>query len=209
MSRYISFEELRLDNWQGYDYDVFVLDRGSPLVLIAPHGGGIEPGTTEIVLAMAGNQYSCYIFNGIRAQNNHMLHLASTNFDEPQCNELIDHAQMVLAVHGCSGMDDTIYIGGLHTHFKKFLFYRLRNIGFNVQIDGNRHAGSHPRNICNRGSSGRGIQLEISLGLRRQMFNELSRTGREEVTPVFDQLISTVQEAIDEYLRLTDVTVKD
>jgi phage replication-related protein YjqB (UPF0714/DUF867 family) len=40
-------------------------------------------------------------------------------------------------------------------------------IGFSCLIDGHRFPGRHPRNICNRGRSGEGVQLELSEGLRK------------------------------------------
>jgi phage replication-related protein YjqB (UPF0714/DUF867 family) len=209
MSPYKSFEELKFEYKEGVDFNISVLDRGSSLVVMAPHGGGIEPGTAEIVRALAEEHHSCYIFDGIREHGNYELHITSTNFDEPLCLELIKDAQMILAVHGCSGKDERLYIGGLHTHFKKLLFHKLGSAGFNVQLAGSRHAGFHPGNICNRGSSGTGVQLELSLGLRRKMFKGLSRMGRAVITPVFDEFYSTVQAAINEHQSLTDYALDD
>jgi phage replication-related protein YjqB (UPF0714/DUF867 family) len=196
MSSYRSYKELSLEKRQGIDYDIFVLNRGSDLVVIAPHGGGIEPGTAEIALALAGLQHSCYIFDGLNEHGNHELHLASTHFDEPHCLELVNSAHTVLAVHGCAGKDEVVYIGGLGTVLRQHIIQALNGAGFDARLDGSRHAGSSPRNICNKGSLGMGVQLEISSGMRRKMFQGMSRAGRAVITPVFVEFITTVQKAI-------------
>jgi phage replication-related protein YjqB (UPF0714/DUF867 family) len=211
MCRYNSFKELSFEKIRGSDFAIHHSDRRSPLIVIAPHGGGIEPGTGEIAQALAGKRHSWYIFDGLREHGNHELHLASTHFDEPYCLELVDHAHTVLAVHGCAGKDEIVYVGGRCARFKHYLIRALNRACFAAHLDGSRHAGSSPRNICNRGSLGMGAQLEVSAGLRRKMFRGLSREGRAEITPVFFKFISAVQAAIDEHQRLgaCDLDEKD
>ena len=113
MSRYYSYEVLHLEKEKGVDYDIHKLNRGSPLVIATPHGGGIEPGTSEIVLALAGQEHSYYVFEGLGECGNNKLHIASTDFDEPSCLELLQHACLVLTIHGCSGGHEAVYVGGL------------------------------------------------------------------------------------------------
>ena len=57
---------------------------------MAPHGGSIEQGTTELTKALAdkGN-YDYYSFEGIRPKNNSELHVTSTHYDDPTLNQMI------------------------------------------------------------------------------------------------------------------------
>ena len=45
--RYRSFEELKVHEVQGEDYEINHISRDSPFAIMAPHGGYIEPGTSE------------------------------------------------------------------------------------------------------------------------------------------------------------------
>jgi len=61
--------------------------------------------------------------------------------------------------------------------------------------------GSSPRNLCNRGTSGAGVQLEISLGLRTQLFISLEAAGRRNPTDLFSEFIGTLSAALFDVLR--------
>ena len=83
MDTYNSFANLAKHAEEGRDFKVRTQERLGTTVIIAPHGGGIEPGTSEIAEAIAGNDLSLYLFEGIRDENNRELHITSTRFDEP------------------------------------------------------------------------------------------------------------------------------
>lgn len=57
-------------------------DRKTSFLIFTPHGGGIEPGTTEICEWFNRNGFSFYSFTG-RGKNCKELHITSTHFDEP------------------------------------------------------------------------------------------------------------------------------
>src|SRR5689334_7740848 len=63
----------------------------SRCLLAAPHGGGIEPGTSEILRAVADlGGWAWYEFAGfLRKGNKDALHIASTEFDEPTLLSLL------------------------------------------------------------------------------------------------------------------------
>ena len=65
------------------NFSVRYKDRDSAYAIIAPHGGGIEPGTTELAEAIARNDFSFYTFEGKKRTSNRDLHLTATRFDEP------------------------------------------------------------------------------------------------------------------------------
>ena len=81
MDEYPSLSEL-LRNEDKKHYKLFTMDRESDIVIIAPHGGGIEPGTSELAKQIAGKEYSLLLFEGVlNKSNKDILHVTSTNID--------------------------------------------------------------------------------------------------------------------------------
>ena len=190
---YKSFAELSMSESEGSSYKRTFKHRRSKFAIIAPHGGGIEPGTTEIARAIAGSWFSYYTFDGLRQEGNELLHITSSLFDDPQCLQLISDSKFVIAIHGCSGDDQAIHIGGLHEELKIRLIDAMLIAGFDARPAGAEYAGVQPQNICNRGCSGQGVQLEISEGLRRAMFKSLKRQDRKITTHVFQNFVTCVR----------------
>lgn len=199
---YTSFAELTAHERAGEDYLEITRDRGSPIVVLAPHGGGIERGTSEVAAAIAGDVYSLYCFEGLKRGDNDRLHITSTRFDAPRCVALVEEAQIAVTVHGCRDETPLVYVGGRHAPLKQRLIARLRQAGLRAQHDHNRaHAGRLPTNICNRGRAGRGVQLEISQGLREQLFAGLTRPERQMTTPRFAALVNAVRVVLHAHAR--------
>ena len=98
--RYRDFGELALQEEEGEDWTLEYMDRGSRILVMAPHGGWIEPFTTELARAMAGEDLSFYTFRGIKPEENHTLHLTSHRFDVPVALKAAGRSEAVLAVHG-------------------------------------------------------------------------------------------------------------
>jgi phage replication-related protein YjqB (UPF0714/DUF867 family) len=192
---YNSFAELSRHEKEGVDFRINLRSGTSGIAVVAPHGGGIEPGTTRIARAIAGGEHTFYSFEGLKVSGNKRLHLTSTQFDEPIGINAIKAANAVLAIHGCKEPKAVIYIGGLNLEFRKRISEVLELAGFTV----GEHAGlmgGNPQNLCNRGKSGGGVQLEVSSGLRHLMFAELTRQGREKTTSVFHRFVTAVRQAI-------------
>jgi phage replication-related protein YjqB (UPF0714/DUF867 family) len=170
--RYASFSALSRHEREGVDYAIVSEDRHSPVAVIAPHGGYIEPGTTEIARAIAGDRLSFYSFVGLRPGRPHGdLHITSRLFDEPRCLALLAHSEVAIAVHGRTDIDDPllVYLGGLDTALRDRLRETLATKGFEARHDAQRYPGLHARNVCNRGRSGRGVQMELPRSLRRRL----------------------------------------
>jgi phage replication-related protein YjqB (UPF0714/DUF867 family) len=145
---------------------------GSPVIVIAPHGGKIEPGTSQICQAIAGEDYSIYQFEGLKARENRDLHITSANFDEPTALSLASKASVVVTVHGCRGDDEVTYLGGRDNALRKLISYELAQAGFVSSTHSDPLLqGISPANICNRGRRAKGVQLEISRGLRSALVN--------------------------------------
>lgn len=191
---YTNFDQLSRHAVEGRDYRITVIARGAALTVAAIHGGGIEPGTSELALAIAGQEFNCYLFEGLRPGSNEDLHISSIYFDEPRLLELLQSSQAVLTVHGCTGSAAVTYIGGRDEAIKKALIGRFRQAGWAAHNGRGALSGSYAANPCNRGQSGQGVQLEFSRGLRSGMFQDVStRQGRQRRTALFQQAAALVR----------------
>ena len=164
------YDELARCYTEGVDYAVHVMPRErSRVAVLAPHGGRIEGRTSEIARLIAGDEHGLYLFEGLRktGDNFERLHLASQWFDEPRALDLVSVCDTVIAVHGYAAPGPDVLLGGLNERLKVEIAQALTEIGFSCLIEGHRFPGRHPRNICNRGRSGEGVQLELSEGLRK------------------------------------------
>jgi phage replication-related protein YjqB (UPF0714/DUF867 family) len=195
--KYRNFRELRRHAQLDKDFQSRVKKRAGTVAIIAPHGGGIEPGTSEIAEAIAGTEFSFYAFEGIRKTHNGELHIASTSFDEPACAALIKSAPNAIAIHGEDSADEVVFLGGLDDVMLKRLRESLLSKDFIVKRHPNANLhGRAPANVCNRNACGRGVQLELSKGLRRTFFKSLSRRGRNLHTERFEQFVTAVRDVL-------------
>ena len=200
--KYANFAELARNESAGVDYLILLRRATSSFAIVAPHGGGIEPGTSEIANAVAasdqssGTNFSFYAFEGIKPRVNADLHITSTRFDEPMCLTLIRESDVVITIHGEHSEEDGdgIFIGGLDERLGRRIVRALRQAGFTV----GKHKdpdlqGIEPRNLCNRGKTRAGVQLELSRNVRRQMFSSLTREGRKTTKPPFRRFVKALR----------------
>ena len=194
---YSSFKELRDNETEGIDYCVNYRKKTSKWAVITPHGGGIEPGTSELVKAVADDNHSYYSFEGTKTKDNKDLHITSELFDEKQGDEIARSSENIIVFHGCIGYPDKIFIGGLDVENRKLLALLLKKAGFTVDdAPPTELSGTKLTNICNRGLNGRGIQLELDLTVRKKLFRDLNRKGRKERLPAFRSLVETVRKIL-------------
>ncbi len=199
MTHYQNYNQLRKYEKEGADYQIRFQERSSGILIMAPHGGCIEPGTTEIAHAAAGKEHSIYCFEGIKDRDNNTLHITSTHFDEPIGLKLAGKARSILALHGCKDDNPIIYLGGKDRILQKEIRKTLEEAGILVG-ENPRFPGRHPNNICNRNLRGEGVQMEFSLALRRLMFAELKRDRREPRGELFYNIILALRRAMENYL---------
>ncbi len=167
---YQSFPELESQEREGEDWVREYINRDSRILVMAPHGGWIEPFTAELARAVAGNDLSLYTFQGLKDRGNQKLHITSHRFDEPLALRAASSALWVLAIHGERSPDRSfIMVGGLWDALRERLVEAFSEAGVSVEGPRRGLGGVNPRNICNRGQSGTGVQLEISEGLRRAL----------------------------------------
>lgn len=163
---YLNFADLIRHEERHKDFSIFTQDLNSPVTIFAPHGGRIEPHTSDIAKAIAGDRFNCYCFEGLKNVNNGRLHITSHNYDEPEALYLLSKSFHVIVVHACKGTDGTVYIGGLDHLLKTAIKKELLQNRIRVVMEHDRFPGINPENLCNRGIRQKGVQLEITRDLR-------------------------------------------
>jgi phage replication-related protein YjqB (UPF0714/DUF867 family) len=100
----------REKRWQRHEWSQIVEEQATDntetqKIIMAIHGGGIEPGTSEIALATAGYHpatltpaadghglHDFWLFEGLLSSGNGDLHVTASNYDEPIATELVQNA---------------------------------------------------------------------------------------------------------------------
>lgn len=198
---YPNFATLEQHERSGIDYSVVIRRAEPAFAIIAPHGGGIEPGTSEIADAIARQRWSFYAFDGLKRTGNRVLHITSTSFDEPMCLILLSDTTRVVTIHGEESEDDGegVFVGGLDEDLGTRVWDLLREQGFDVRKHTDcKLQGLDPKNICNRGTAGAGVQLELSRAVRETLFESLTREGRKHPTPRFKVFVDAVAAALED-----------
>jgi phage replication-related protein YjqB (UPF0714/DUF867 family) len=189
--------------------------------ILAPHGGGIEPGTSELCVAVAGYHpadlpqvppagvtYDYWIFEGLRDSGNGALHVTSTGCDDGVAVALCAGSLNAVALHGFrpkppdfSEDDQVVLVGGGNTTLGGYLLEGLQHAHFDAREAG-RHGelnGDAKCNIVNRTLLGMGgAQLELSTSLREAMFTEHTRPRRKHTTTqLFWTFVAVCRDALD------------
>jgi len=198
MDVYLNFAELSEAERKDIDFRISAVKReGSSTVIVAPHGGAIEPGTSEVAKEVANNDLSLAIFERIKSKGNKLLHITSTNFDEPRCVELVQESDTVVAIHGERSAQLSVFLGGRDDELVVQLKAALEWYGYAVKTHKNPDLhGLAAANICNRGCHGVGVQLELSSGLRQTFFQSLKAKGRKKPTDELVRFAAAVREGL-------------
>ena len=192
--KYISFAELKNNETFGLDYDIIYGRPEATFLVIAPHGGRIEPGTTELAVAIAGSTWGYYSFCGLKDNAYRDLHITSTRFDEPTALKLVASSKRTIAIHGCKDMTrNKIYLGGLDYELRQLISTALSAVGFDVS-ENPKFPGVSRNNICNRNYSSKGVQLELTGGLRLMLFPDFPMRSR--TTPHFETFVEAMQRVL-------------
>jgi phage replication-related protein YjqB (UPF0714/DUF867 family) len=199
MTSYTSFKELAEHEVEGQDYRIRIESRDPRVLIIAPHGGNIERTTSEIAEAIAGMDYSFYSLEGLKAERNGVLHIESHLFDEPCALQAAQNAEVVITVHGqIDQKDGFVMVGGLDESLGSEIKRQLEAVGFDTRSPTEGLMGTDPQNICNRGKSGQGVQLEISRKVR-----DLLRNDKKQLKVFSDAVRSAIQQNLKGDKRIT------
>lgn len=202
MDKYSSFTELQQSERAGKDYTIIYREAGVAIAIMAPHGGGIEPGTIDIADAIAGGDHTFYAFKGIKKTGNKVLHITSNHYDEPLGLHASQNALIVVSIHGCRDTDEIVFVGGKNQGLKQSIIVALRQAGFAAETSARPGLrGISNQNICNRCKCGEGVQLELSRGLREKMFDDLRRRSLRQKTRMFYDFVKTIRAALKSFQR--------
>lgn len=147
------------------DFRFVVLDRRSSVTIVAPHGGRIEPGTSQLAAAIAGRDWNLFAFEGLKGRGNSTLHVTSTRFRHPDLERLLARSSVGVSVHGMAEPGPRIEVGGLNARLVELITRQLSRERFDVHPAPPSRSAQSPGNFINRVASG-GIQLEVSQDLR-------------------------------------------
>jgi phage replication-related protein YjqB (UPF0714/DUF867 family) len=171
----------------------------SDIAIVAVHGGKIEPGTSELVRAIALDDHPFYLFEGLKPSQNRDLHISSSRFDDPILDTMLGRVRTALSLHGEASDDEVIYIGGLNQQLSQEIEQALKDSLFRVERPMNPAiSGMSPFNVCNRPRE-KGVQLEISRGLRRKLFVSLEPGAALAFAPPFERFTSALRQGISRY----------
>ncbi|MDF7812278.1 poly-gamma-glutamate hydrolase family protein [Hymenobacter sp. YC55] len=193
------------------------------IFIMAPHGGSIESGTTELTLATAGftngfngqpttsDTYDYFIFNGINPnKENGKLHVTASRYNDPVATALVKTSLISLSFHGCTDEQPNestgigykaCLIGGVDRLFKELLEAQLSGAGFNAYITNqNMLDGNLPKNIINKNKRQAGAQFELTTSFRASLHGINSRSKRRTTTNTdFWLFVNTIRESIEQY----------
>ncbi|MEV6309998.1 poly-gamma-glutamate hydrolase family protein [Streptomyces sp. NPDC051840] len=170
---YLNFRHLAGDNALGIDYDIKNrYGAGVYLLHAAVHGGAIEPGTSALAeYASAGGAW--YSFEGLNALTAANLALPVTGFDEPFGVVNTANSTRTVLWRGSPDLRESeqiTYVGGADTVLASLIVQELTGAGFATEQAPVSYLGDDPGNLCNRNKSRAGVQLHLSLSLRRSFF---------------------------------------
>ncbi|MEU8763731.1 poly-gamma-glutamate hydrolase family protein [Streptomyces sp. NPDC048659] len=179
--------------------------------VLAPHGGGIEAGTSELCMAVAGYRPFAYdtdpaasavpgepqrdfwMFEALK--NSGPQHVTSTHCDDPAALAVCANNLYAVSLHGFDSAERKIVIGGRDERLKRNLLASLaangitspgagadRSVAVVVAGADDPINGDDPANIVNRTRTGAGAQLELSTGLREAMFGTFSGADNRRTT---------------------------
>lgn len=182
------------------DFSIRLKKGTSGIIYFTPHGGGIESGASELSEFSASANDSYYAFEGRLSSGNSVLHVTSTNFNEPNAEDLVRQHKIAVSYHGYadSAVKNT-KIGGLDSQLRNFIGeeFTAAGIPWEQEPEGSNIAGAEPNNIVNETTRGMGVQLEISTMQRNAFFTTNTAAGRRTSRNAeFDAYVAAVKRAV-------------
>lgn len=133
--------------------------------IIAIHAG-TENGTKEIAEKLANGNFDLF-------ENISSIHITSTKFEDPLLDKLLSECEVIISIHGEHDRKNSfVVVGGLYTELADALKTSFTKNGFTVREKESGLMGRSQENVCNRGLSGKGVQLELSYALRMELLND-------------------------------------
>lgn len=200
--KYNSMSELEAKTTENNDWEIVTRNLGSQVIITAIHGGGIEPGTTEIAdLTAQKGEYDYFSFKGTKSKGNEDLHVTSRKYDQSVLMEMIKNKTNAVAIHGCDGDGNIVYIGGKDQKLIHEMTKQFEQLNINVEQAPEHISGAHDDNIINCCKTGVGVQLELTPGLRKmcfnnQKYNKKSREDKHNWSQFMDEFTTAIVKSI-------------
>jgi phage replication-related protein YjqB (UPF0714/DUF867 family) len=194
---YRNFYQLAAANVEGTDYRIVQKETDSRILVMAFHGGLIEPGTSELAEAIAKDDFDYYGFLGFKNAELHEesftaadLHLTSARFDEPRLMKKTETASFCVGIHGFGGEEADFCVGGSNASERQRLvkelsarFPDLRSCELCCPPF-NGVSRKNPVNKCRDG----GLQVEMSPRIRRLILTQDS--FKQRTTEAFREFLN-------------------
>lgn len=183
--KYKNFKELKKDTRESKDWKISSKNTSSDTIVTAIHGGGIEPGTSEVAKQISKKgDYKLYAFEALMKSGNQDLHITSTHFDEPTLLKLMKKSDHAVSIHGMGESKSVVYIGGKDLKLRNAIRDNLKDAGFKVEESPDYLEGDSSQNVTNKNDGNAGVQLELSYGLRKTFFKhgDFDRNSREQTS---------------------------
>nr|DAL16202.1 MAG TPA_asm: Poly-gamma-glutamate hydrolase [Caudoviricetes sp.] len=189
------------------DWSIEMNTNKSNVLSFAPHGGGIEAGSSELALLIS-QKLDCnyFTFKGKLPSGNVKLHVTSTRYDNPELLNLMRSVDYSISIHGYADNEYArTLIGGSNEELKEIIKCHLKRRGFDVQDAPTHLAGTKLNNVTNKTKTSLGVQLELSTKQRKSFFsnNDFSRKVREDRyrwRAVMYEYAQAIEYAVKEYL---------
>jgi phage replication-related protein YjqB (UPF0714/DUF867 family) len=182
-------------------------------IVMAIHGGGIERGTSEIALAIAGYHpdtlvtavdgfglHDFWLFEGLLPSDNGKLHVTASHYNEPIAMELVQNARRCISLHGCLDVqaNGKIQLGGRDHELRDIVLEELTIARIPTEITTNSMLdGDLVDNIANKTKILGCVQLEMGTSYRSSLFGTNTRLQRKNTTnDQFWQLVEALRKAM-------------
>ena len=199
---YTSMTQLERETKEDIDWKKETRDQGNQVLIVAPHGGNIEQGTSELtkLLAQQGG-YDYFSFEATRPSNNTQLHVTSTHYDDPTLHQMVEGRSATISIHGAKGDDPIVFLGGAKSDLRDEIQSQLEIRGFTVQVPPEYLGGLNENNFINKNENSTGVQLELTTSLRKALFNNQdmstsSRKNDDNWSPLMYQFADALHMAI-------------
>ena len=199
---YTSMTQLERETKEDIDWKKETRDQGNQVLIVAPHGGNIEQGTSELtkLLAQQGG-YDYFSFEATRPSNNTQLHVTSTHYDDPTLHQMVEGRSATISIHGAKGDDPIVFLGGAKSDLRDEIQSQLESRGFTVQVPPEYLGGLNENNFINKNENSTGVQLELTTSLRKALFNNQdmstsSRKNEDNWSPLMYQFADALHMAI-------------
>lgn len=204
---YADLYSLKADLKQGTDYVIYCRPGTSGVTVVAPHGGNIESGTSELARAIAGNEHNLFDFVFMNGPFRYRGHVTSTNFMDERLAALLSRSRICVSLHRMRDKHQKIYLGGRNRELKELASERLSAMGFITELEPPRLQGVDKRNFVNLASEC-GLQVEIPEPVAESLLPGVSEYARktsvyrlrDKTSPTFEAFVFAIRSALNDYM---------